>query len=183
MSDEHIPQALYFEMNKHGIPEHVFRISEGPEKANGFWATVIKRFPETDPENKWQYYDLLWLLKRETGAYMVLHERGTGDLHTAAVLHLNYPGLTFAELFFNMMRDMIVLPHQIHERILSTCLEHDPEGPGGHWKRAKRIIRDDLAKCQGDALMQVAAILGSNLSAERLKLRPKRAPQGERTET
>ncbi len=175
MSDKHIPQTFYFKVDQQGIPRRIVEPKEEP--SNGFWATVIKRFPEIEPEEpKNNFCDRLWLLRRENDSYMVLYEQGSGaDVHTEAVLF--FSSAAYSNSYFRMMKDRLVLPRLLHIRVTSAYPENDPEGSEGHWKRVRRIIRDDLEKCRDEELPFVAATLGSNLSPERLKLRPKHAPR------
>lgn len=181
MLNTHAPQALFFEYNATGIPVLISTCDKRPfHKINGFWATVIKVFPDdkmlaADPR---PYSRRVWLLKKEENHYMVM----CADTHhcdplSAVVL---FSGVHACEEYFDMVTNKYVLRHLIAELIVDARFDHEPVTPGGHIRRAKSIIRDDLMKCQDESVLgEIAALLGTSLSRERLAPKQKRKQKDE----
>lgn len=157
-----IPQALFLRYVD-GVPIQVDSREKDLHQIDGFWATVITRYPEVKKENRPTTH-AVWLLKKSDHHFIVLIDQGHCSTKAVAVC----PYLPWAEQYFEMFKKLHVVHHEVSDLIYHAETEDDPEGRKGPTKRAMRIVREKLHQAGEFKIAEMVAVLEIPLTREQL---------------
>jgi hypothetical protein len=170
-----LPQALFFKYVD-GVPIQVGSSEKELHQVDGFWATVIKRYPEVE-KNRQATTHAVWLLKKSDHHFMVLIDQGYCSTKAVVVC----PHLPWAEQYFETFKKLHVVQYEVSDLIFNAETDGDPEGRMGPTKRAMRIVREKFHHATGMEISTIAAILGVEMTKEKLLRRPNHATTRTRT--
>ena len=156
-----VPEAMFFEYDQYGRPQRAERLIRPAHETKGFWATVVKQFPEEEWHHNRRIvhlekspYDVLILLESRDDTY-------GPHFTTEALISTGN-----ADALFELLKQMWVLAPPIKHLLREV-------GPEGR-RRAMRIVRESFQQkvSPGDTgiLSKVAVLTGVELTPEKLRI-------------